>query len=113
MKWKTRFSYSKNYGKFRRISLGGHFIKHKPLISEDVILETYFYLYYFIPSAVIDAHNATLGAILDAKETANEALQDANIAISDAFNSTVTSVQATGETLIIALLSTKEQVQGM
>ena len=50
---------------------------------------------------------------MDAKETANEALQDANIAISDAFNSTVTSVQATGETLIIALLSTKEQVQGM
>ena len=50
---------------------------------------------------------------MEAKESANEAIQDANVIISDAYNSTVTSVQATGETLIIALLSAKEQVQGM
>ena len=50
---------------------------------------------------------------MEAKGTANEALQDANAVITDAFNSTVTSIQATGETLIYALLSAKEQVQGM
>ena len=50
---------------------------------------------------------------MEAKESANEAIQDANVIISDAYNSTVTSVTATGETLIIALLSAKEQVQGM
>ena len=50
---------------------------------------------------------------MEAKESAYEAIQDANVIISDAYNSTVTSVTATGETLIIALLSAKEQVQGM
>merc|ERR1712001_770732 len=64
-------------------------------------------------SAVIDAHNATLGAILEAKESANEALQDANAVITDALNSTVTSIQATGQTLIIALVSAKEQVEAL
>ena len=50
---------------------------------------------------------------MEAKGTANEALQDANAVITDAFNSTVTSIQETGQTLIIALVSAKEQVQGM
>ena len=50
---------------------------------------------------------------MEAKETANDALQDANAVITDAFNSTMTSIQATGQTLIIALVSAKEQVEGM